>query len=127
MGADETVVKVKCKKTVVGLVSRLGISAIVTDDLSTYKPVVEELRLEHQVCVAHVKKNVYNRLEGIDGWDRYKAMIWCLVRELPVDGGKKLLRMERRVRSEPSLRRLVVDLCGKWQSLLWPQRVKGML
>ena len=156
MGADETVVKVKGKMTVVGLVTdaesgellgidvlmerdsegflewlkryvgRLGVRAMVTDDLSTYKPVIEKLGLEHQVCVAHVKKNVYNRLESIEGWDRYKAMIWRLVCELPVDGGKKLLRMERRVRSEPKLRRLVVDLCGKWPSLLCHQRVRGM-
>ena len=34
--------------------------------------------------------------------------------------------MEWLVRSEPSLRRLVVDLCEKWRSLLCHQRVRGM-
>ena len=100
MGADETVVKVKGKKTVVGFVtdaqsgrllgmdvlvdrdsegfvkwleryvSRFGVEAVVTDDLNTYKPVVEHLGMEHQVCIAHVRKNVRNRLGEIEGWDR---------------------------------------------------------
>ena len=109
MGADETVLKVKGKRTVVGFVtdaatgqllgmdvlverdsegfikwlegyvSRFGVEAMVTDDLSTYKPVVEHLGVEHQVCIAHVRKNVRNRLDDIDGWDWYKDRIWHLM------------------------------------------------
>ena len=156
MGADETVIKLKGKKTVVGFVTDaqsgqlvgmdvlvdrdsegfmrwlsgyvagLGVEAMVTDDLSTYKPALERLGVEHQVCIAHVRKNARRRLDAIDGWDGCKAMIWRLLTELPEAGGRKLLRMEPSVRAEPKLRRLVVELCEKWPSLLCHQRVAGM-
>ena len=164
MGADETVVKLKGEKTVVGFVTdaesgrlvgmdvlverdgegfvrwlegyvgKFGVEAMVTDDLSTYKPVVERLGVDHQslprarhgVCIAHVRKNVHNRLERIKGWEWYKARIWMLLSELPEWGGRELLAMERRVRGEPALRRLVVELCQKWRSLLCHRRAPGM-
>ena len=156
MGADETVVKLRGDKTVVGVVtdaetgqivgmdvlvnrdtegfldwlsgyvSELCVEAMVTDDLATYKPVVESLGVDHQVCIAHVRKNVANRLKEIDGWDRYKSRIWLLMVELPEGGGREMLDMERRVRAEPALRRLVVELCEKWRSLLCHRRVRGM-
>ena len=109
-----------------GYVSRFGVEAMVTDDLSTYKPVVEHLGVEHQVCIAHVRKNVRNRLDDIDGWDWYKDRIWHLMAELPQGGGRELLDMEPRVRGERRLRRLVVDLCEKWRSLRCHQRFRGM-
>ena len=156
MGADETVVRVKGEKTVVGFVTdaesgqlvgmdvlvdrdsegfvrwlsdyveSLGVEAMVTDDLSTYKPAVERLGVDHQVCIAHVRKNVRNRLDRIKGWEWYKARIWMLLSELPEWGGRELLVMERRVRGEPALRRLVVELCQKWRSLLCHRRAPGM-
>ena len=45
-------------------VSRFGVEAIVTDDLSTYKPVVERLGVDHQVCMAHVRRR-YLRASAI--------------------------------------------------------------
>ncbi len=156
MGADETVIKVRGNRAVVGFVadartgrlvgidillerdsagfvrwlkgyvSGLGVRVIVSDDLSTYKPVVERLGVEHQVCLAHVRKNVSNRLDEIKGWDRYKERIWGMLNELPESGGRELLGMERYVRGEPKLRRLVVDLCGKWRSLLCHRRERGV-
>ena len=99
---------------------------IVSDDLSTYKPVVERLGVEHQVCPAHVRKNVWVRLDEIKGWDGYKAGIWRMLGELPESGGMELLGMERYVRGEPKLRRPVVDLCDKWRSLLCHRRERGV-
>ena len=73
MGADETVLKVRGRRMVVGIVtdaesgrlgptgqrrlrrwlqgyvSRFGVEAVVTDDLNTYKPAVEHLGVDHQV------------------------------------------------------------------------------
>ena len=37
-----------------------------------------------------------------------------------------MLAIERRVRGEPALRRLVVELCQKWRSLLCHRRAPGM-
>ena len=137
MGADETAVRVKGVKKVVGVVtdaetgqvlgldvlverdadgfmewlgdfvSDYGVEAMVTDDLNTYKPVVRRLGIEHQICMAHVKKRAWNRLDGIDGWDWVKARIWRLLTELPFDCDVELLRLDRMVRDgDATLRRL---------------------
>ncbi len=164
MGADETVLKVRGRQTVVGFVTdaesgrlvemdvlvqrdsegfvrwlegyvgRFGVEAMVTDDLNTYKPAVEHVGVSHQspprarhgVCIAHVRKWVRNRLSRIEGWDWYKARIWLLMAELPGEGGRELLKMERAVRGQPKLHRLVVELSEKWRSLTCHQRVRGM-
>ena len=97
----------------------LGVEVLVTDDLNTYKPVSQQLGLAQQVCVAHVRKWVANRLRTIPGWDGEKALVRQLARELPADGGDRLLRLERRVRASPDLRRLVIDLIGRWPALVY--------
>jgi transposase-like protein len=156
LGADETVVKVRGKATLLGFVvdgesgrtigmdvlveqdspafrrwlrsytERLGVEVLVTDDLATYKPVVEALGLEHQVCLAHVRKWVHGRLRCIPEWEGEKALIRQVIRDLPPDGGERLLRLERRVRRSPPLRRLVVDLVERWPSLVCHQRRAGV-
>ena len=104
-------------------VSDYGVEAMVTDDLNTYKPVVRRLGIEHQICIAHARKWAWNRLDGIDGWDWVKARIWRLLTELPFDGDVELLRLERMVRDgDATLRRLCVELSGKWRALLCHRR-----
>ena len=49
-----------------------------------------------------------------------------LLDELPDDGGKQLMDMEREVRNEPALRWLAVDLWTKWRSLLCHKRMRGV-
>ena len=46
-----------------------GVEAMAADDLSAYKPVVERLGIDHQICIAHARKRAWNRLDWIDGWD----------------------------------------------------------
>ncbi|MFQ5488923.1 MAG: transposase, partial [Gammaproteobacteria bacterium] len=57
----------------------------------------------------------------IRGWEEEKARVRQLVGELPADGGERLLRLEPRVRASPPLRRLVVDLLGRWPALVYHQ------
>ena len=91
-----------------------GVEAMVTDDLSAYKPVVERLGIDHQICTAHVRKRAWNRLAGIDGWDWIKARIWRLLTALPFDVDLELLRQERAVRDgDATLRRMRVELSGR--------------
>ena len=127
-GEDETAVRVNGEKTVVGVVTDAetgqvlglevlvkrdsdgfmewfgdfardyGVEAMVTDDISAYKPVVERLGIEHQICIARVRKRARSRLDGIDVWDWVKARIWRLLTKLPFDGDLYLLRLERAVR-----------------------------
>ena len=92
---------------------------MVTDDVNTYKPVVERLGLEHQIRIAHAKKRAWNRLDGIDGWDWGKARIWRLLTELSFDVDLDLPRLERAVRDgDATLRRMRVDLSEKWRAQL---------
>jgi transposase-like protein len=97
----------------------LSVEVLVTDDLNTYKPVSHELGVAQQICLAHVRKWVANRLRTIPGWDEEKALVRQLVRELPTDGGDRLLRVERRARASPPLRRLIVDLIQRWPALVY--------
>ena len=83
----------------------------VTDDLNTYKPMVERLGIDHQICTAYVNKWAWNRLDRIDGWDLVKARIWLLLTELPFDGDLELPRLERAIRDgDATLRRRRFDL-----------------
>ena len=82
--------------------------------------------MDHQICLAHVRKNVRRRLDEIEGWDWYKSRIWLLLSELPEGGGGELLRMERKVRENVELRRLVVELSNKWRRLTRYKRVRGL-
>ena len=137
MGADETVVRVKGEKTVVGVVadaetgkvlglealverdsdgfmerlgdfvSGYGAEAMVADDLSAYKPVVERLGIERWICTAHVKRWVWNRRDGIDGCDWGKTRIWQLALRLRLGYPAFGARGSRRRRdSSPPAQRL---------------------
>jgi len=156
MGADETVVRVRGKTTLLGFLvdaesgetigvdllvqqdslafkrwlesyaERLGVEVLVTDDLNTYKPVVAELDLDHQICLAHVRKWVASRLKEIPGCETEKAVIRDLMRRLPPWGWRVLLSLERRARGSPPLKRLVVDLLQRWPALLCHRRRPGV-
>ena len=96
---------------------------MVADDLSAYKPVVERLGIEHQICVARVKKWARNRLDRIEGWAWGKARIWRLLTELLFGGDLELPRLERMVRDGgATLRRPRVELSEKWRALLRHRR-----
>lgn len=62
--------------------------------------------MEHQVCLTHVRKNVAGRLKKLKGWEREKEKIKALMQELPPDGGKELLELEKRCAEHPG--------CGNW-------------
>ena len=94
-----------------------GVESAVTDDLATHKPALEELGVDQRVCLTRVKKNVWNRLEKLDGDKRFRNLIWRLLDELPEDGGARLLRIEREARSDADLRRLAAELMENWLSL----------
>ena len=97
-----------------------------SDDLSTYKPVVDGQGLEHQVCAAHVKKNAARRLRKVKGWQEWKSRLRSLLDEFLDDGGKRMIDMEREVRDEPDLRQLTVDLCAKGRSQMRYKRMRGV-
>lgn len=66
-----------------GVVKQLGVSVIVSDDLSSYKVVAEELQLGHQVCQFHVRRWVGKTLKELQETIP-KEWLWVVeeVREL---------------------------------------------
>jgi transposase-like protein len=99
-------------------VGTLGVAVLVSDDLATYKPVADRLDLAHQVCLAHVRKNVTQHLKEIRGWEAEKEKLRTLVRELPRDGGEQLVALEGVVWAEPKLKALVVRVAQNWPRLV---------
>lgn len=147
LGADETYVRVRGRTVALGVVTDaqsgetlgvvvlveqdaasflrwlrpfvrdLGVQVLVTDDLSTYKPVVEQLKVQHQVCVAHVRKNVTVRLRKLPGQEPVKEVVRALVRDFPSWGERALREMAKVLRRNVPWRRFLSELADKWQSL----------
>jgi hypothetical protein len=115
-----------------GLVHRLGVSVIVTDDLASYRMVAERLQLGHQVCQFHVWRWVGKALKELKETVP-KEWIWVmeeveeLMEFLPPEGDKRLyalwkqIRVPRSGRGTPltaleQLRSLLLRLSDHWQS-----------
>jgi len=113
------------------LMQRLGVSVIVSDDLASYKQVAEELQLEHQICQFHVRRWVGRTLHELKeslplDWQWLVEEIRQLIRELPLEGDKRLVALSRqlppsrmgRVGSEytslDQLRYLLIRLADNW-------------
>lgn len=141
LGADETVFKVKGKEVVVGFVvdgssgkslefevlfegdggafrrwlepyaKELGAEVLVSDDNDSYGVAAAELGLEHQLCVAHVRKYVSKRSASILEQARKEwgedseelseleadlGRLRELLDELEEEGGRELGRVHRR-------------------------------
>ena len=113
------------------LMQRLGVSVIVTDDLSSYKQVAAALQLEHQVCQFHVRRwvglAVHELKQSLSPeWIRVAEEVRQILRELPIEGDKRLVALSRlfpasswgRTGSEytplDKLRSLIVRLAENW-------------
>lgn len=84
------------------LIQRLGISVIVTDDLSSYKPVVEALQLEHQICQFHVRRWVGQAVHELKAtlppeWSGVAEEVRQILHDLPVEGDKRLVAISRKL------------------------------
>jgi transposase-like protein len=113
------------------LVQRLGVSVIVTDDLSSYKVAARALDLEQQVCQFHLRRWVGKALHDLrillpEEWHKWIDEVMQLVQELPIEGEKRLVQIYRQIpvnrtgrREEPmtpleQFRHLVGRLAEDW-------------
>lgn len=147
IGADETIVKLKGRRVVLGFVvnaetgetlgveilveqdagsfllwlkkiaREVGAEVLVTDDLATYKPVAEALGIKHQVCLTHVRKNVTKMLKRLPGQEPVKELVRELIAELPPWGKGALRRLAKSLRRNTSWRMFLTALANKWESL----------
>lgn len=107
------------------------IGAIVTDDLSVYKEITDELELGHQVCQFHVRRWVGKALKVLEKelppeWLHVIPKVQELINDLPVNGSKVLYELwkvipgrttrpdEKRTPLE-KLRDLVLRLSRDWE------------
>lgn len=88
------------KKFLEPIVQRLGVSVIVTDDLMTYRRVADQLGLEQQVCQFHLRRWVGRTLHELartvpPEWGWVAEETKTLVKELPIQGDRRLLQLWR--------------------------------
>lgn len=120
------------------LVSEFGVEVIVTDDLTTYNTVEEELGVDRQVCYFHMRRWVGKALDELEkklaveeGWPEWVGVIAevrQLVEELPPDGDRRLMQLWQMVQKEcgwrkrreqdtplQKLARLILQLMENWR------------
>lgn len=114
------------------LVQRLGVSVIVSDDLSVYRYASEQLQLGHQVCQFHARRWVGKTLKALQqtvpkDWQWVIEEVQELIEFLPPQGDKRLyalwkqLGVRRAGRGQAltaleQLRDLLLRLSQRWQS-----------
>lgn len=113
------------------LVKRLGVSVIVTDDLSSYRVAADKLDLEHQVCQFHVRRWVGKTLRDLqeklpEEWGWMLDEVRQLLQDLPPSGGQRLfdlwLQIPKRRTGQTGplspldlLRNLLIRLSQHWE------------
>jgi transposase-like protein len=97
------------------LVEEFGVEVMVTDDLTTYNTVEEQLGVERQICYFHMRRWVGKALddlekkltieEGWPDWPHVIAEVRQLVEELPPEGDRRLVELWQEVQKECGFRR----------------------
>jgi hypothetical protein len=92
------------------LVEEFGVAVMVTDDLTTYNTVEQELGVDRQVCYFHMRRWVGKALDQLEkkltveedwpDWPSVVAEVRCLVEELPRSGDERLLELWQQVQQE---------------------------
>lgn len=86
------------RKWIAELRQKHGVTAIVTDDLSTYRPIAEDLGLGHQVCQFHVRRWVGRACRQL-AQNLPAEWLWILdeikriMEDMPPDSAKRLLEL----------------------------------
>jgi transposase-like protein len=120
------------------LVQELGVEVIVTDDLTIYNTVEEQLGVERQLCRFHMLRwvgkalmDLEKKLSVEESWPEWPEVVdevkW-LVEQMPMDGDERLLELWQQVEREcghrkrreqdtplQSLARLIVQLMENWR------------
>ena len=112
------------------IVQQLGVSVIVSDDLTTYRVVAEKLGLEHQVCQFHVRRWVGKELKNLrdtvpEAWLWVVDEIKTILTDLAPAGSRRLLDLYKQLPARQSaidqphtpldrLRWLLIRLSEHW-------------
>jgi hypothetical protein len=85
-----------------GLVQRLGVGVIVTDDLGLYRTLAKRLNLGHQVCQFHVRRWVGRAIKELEHtipkeWYWVLEEVKELITDLPSEGDRRLYALWKEV------------------------------
>lgn len=121
------------------LLERFGCEVVVSDDLESYKPAVDAMGREHQLCLAHARKALRRRLKKIPGYEGEKQQIHHALQELTPQAKRDLQRLRRRFATarppskgqrwcaEYAMRMCILDVLENWRRLTCYQRAhKGL-
>jgi len=96
---------------------QLGCEVALSDELDSYKQAAEEAGLEHQLCLAHWRKNVARRCKKIEGYSKEKELIKEALSFLDQVAHKTIRWLHRHFAKAPPPRR------GETQSPASPMRM----
>ena len=124
------------------LVKELGVEVLVSDDLSSYRVVTEEIGLEHQVCQFHVRRWVNQDIRELrekipEGWERVLEEVKECLEELRDEGGRRLYELWKQIpegvvkrggKLTPlgKVRRMVLRLSENWGRYTTYKRIGGV-
>ena len=112
----------------------LGCEVVVSDELESYKPAAEKAGVEHQLCLAHWRKAVANRLRRLEGYSQEKKLIGEALKRLDGPALKSMRWLHSQFRRAPAprkgqkqsrayaLRMLTLDILENWNRLTCYQK-----
>lgn len=119
------------RKWLEDLVSQLGVEVLVTDDLNSYRPLVKELGLEHQICRFHSRRWIGRTLRELSPmldskWQEVVDQVDEIVEAMPAEGAERLCALWEKIpERHPGkgkqatalwrLRRMMIRLSDHWE------------
>lgn len=117
-----------------GLLRRFGCEVVVSDELESYKPALEALGKEHQLCLAHWRKALALRLKKIPGYPKEKKLLREALKQLDRPALRAVRFLHRQFAPAPppkagehqtptyAMRLLTLDVIENWRRLTCSQR-----
>jgi len=117
-----------------GLLSRFGCEVVVSDELESYKPALEALGREHQLCLAHWRKALALRLKRIPGYSKEKQLLREALKQLDRPALRAVRFLHRQFAQAPppkagerqtpayAMRMLTLEVIENWRRLTCYQR-----
>ena len=112
------------------LVEKFEVDTLVTDDLSSYGPIVKALKIDHQRCLFHMRRWAGKRIEEFreslgPEWHEFLDDLDLLLEERWPDGGHQLLTVYQAIDEPPpkkdekatpmyKLRLMLIYLSERW-------------
>ena len=122
-----------------GLLRRFGCEVVVSDELESYKPALDALGRDHQLCLAHWRKALARRLKKIPGYPKEKKLLRDALKQLDRPALRAVRWLHRQFAQAPppkagehqtpayAMRMLTLEVIENWRRLTcYQRRHKGL-